>query len=486
MKTRLSIIPFKNLLCAVVICTGMVGTSFAQCNASFTYTATTSSITVNSTSTGTTVASQYNWTLYNGSGVAIDGAAGTSTFFSNLYNQTYSLSLIMNDSAGCVSTTSQTIAISGGANAPACSSTFSFAIGSGGQVTFTNTSPADPYPNSSYYWTFNDNTDTTTSSTSGVINHTYFYDHTYTVTLNVNNALNNCSTSSTQTLSITGTNPYPSCTSNFTYTLGTSAGQASFTSLYTGLPSKTKYYWSFGGTSSSPSYTYAYNGTYSVTLQVSDSLAGCWSSTTQTLTITNAATAPCTPTVTFNMHKDSLNPLPGVWIASTYYSPQVTNAKWYWGDGSSTLGLAPTHTYSAAGHYNVCVTVFSACGDTSQSCQNDSLYRASANSTVIQLSIQNVNQTAITANSSKVSELMLYPNPNQGKFTIQLGNTLSNTETHVIITNILGEIIYNSLEQTNSNDLLKEIDLRDAESGTYFMKVYRGGHTYTRKVIVNN
>lgn len=41
----------------------------------------------------------------------------------------------------------------------------------------------------------------------------------------------------------------------------------------------------------------------------------------------------------------------------------IDSVKWYFGDGDSSTSMTPAHTYTAAGTYNACVTVFSFCGD---------------------------------------------------------------------------------------------------------------------------
>jgi len=87
--------------------------------------------------------------------------------------------------------------------------------------------------------------------------------------------------------------------------------------------------------------------------------------------------APCvSPTASYTMTQD---PTPQTWDVYPSYSTNVNNARWYWGDGSSTLGLYPSHTYSATGRYNICVAAYSNCGDSAISCQNDTVYRLSNN-----------------------------------------------------------------------------------------------------------
>ena len=456
-----------------------------SCSASFTYTSSSSSISATSTSTGTTSTTAYSWNLINASNTFLIG--GTSYVFNSLYNGTYTLSLSISDSLGCSNTGPfQTITISGGQDAPACVSSFTYATGSAGAVNYTNTSPSDPYNNTYYIWNFGDGATVSTTNPT----HTYYYNGTYVVSLNVNNNTSGCSTSSTQTITITNGQSAPSCNANFTYTLGVT-GQSNFTSQYTGTSPTTSYYWDFGNggysQAKNPSYTYPYNGTYNVTLYVTDSVNNyCSSNTTQTLAITNTAPQPCAPTVSFYMHKDSLNPQPGIWEISPNYSSQVSHAIWFWGDGTYTIGLYPGHTYATAGQYSVCVTVYAACGDSSTTCQNDSLYRLAATNSMIQVTVLDNATTGIKTNIEETAQIVLYPNPSAGLFTLNLNNVSANvSNVQINITTILGEAIYNLQERINNTSLYKEIDLQNMANGAYFMKVSIGDKTYTNKIIIN-
>ena len=347
---------------------------FAQCNPSFTYTTSVSTVSLTSTSTGTTSTTHYNWALSGAANVNYNSYSSTYVF-SQLYNGTYTITLTL-DSSSCSGTTSQTFTISGGANPPACTASFTYSVGTGGQVTFTNTSPVDPLNNTSYSWNLGTHGNMYPYSTYNIPSYTYYYNGTYTVTLSASNSIDGCSPSSTQTISVTNAHSAVSCTSAFTYTPGAS-GLVNFTSTYTGTAPGITYDWYFGDGSnnlygsSTTSHTYSYNGTYNVQVSVRDTATNCDTGlvSPQTFTITNAATQPCTPTVTFHMYQDSINPQPHVWQVGSYYSWQVNNAVWHWGDGTSTMGLSPTHTYSAAAQYTICVTVYSSCGDSATICK---------------------------------------------------------------------------------------------------------------------
>lgn len=122
--------------------------------------------------------------------------------------------------------------------------------------------------------------------------------------------------------------------------------------------------WDFGdGTTSAlqaPSHTYAQAGWYQVCLTRTDS---CGTGTT-----CDSILVQCpAPQPGFNHVASSA---PGaILFTNTSTSPsQITGYSWDFGDGTTSSGTNPMHTYSAIGTYNVCLTVYAVC-DSATFCQ---------------------------------------------------------------------------------------------------------------------
>ena len=89
-----------------------------------------------------------------------------------------------------------------------------------------------------------------------------------------------------------------------------------------------------------------------------------------------------------------------------------------------------------------------------------------------------VNLIGISENSS--STFRIFPNPNNGIFTVDIGNY--NTKNAVIeIYDLVGKLIFRELP----NDRSVKINAMNFDNGIYFMKISSGMNTSTQKIIVS-
>lgn len=215
-----------------------------------------------------------------------------------------------------------------------------------------------------YSWNFGDGG----SSTSQNPSHTYTAAGTYTVTLTVSNA--GGSDTATCSNCITVTDPPPAVpTADFSAnpTSGDYPLAVAFTDLSTG--SIDNYSWTFGdggsSTAQNPSHTYNAAGTYTVTLTVSNvsgsDTATCGSCITVTVPPPPAPNADFTATPT-----SGENPLTVAFSDAS--SGSVDNYSWTFGDGGTSTAQNPSHTYTAAGSYDVSLTVSNAGGNDTHTC----------------------------------------------------------------------------------------------------------------------
>ncbi len=469
-----TITKFKKIAGITTLLLFLATMAHSQCTPAFSYTLGSSGL-VNfaSTTAGTSGTAHYNWNF----GFANNTDTGITTSYTYPFNGTYNVTLYINDSTNsCWGNVTNTITINNTAPQPPCQSAFTYTLGAGGQVMLTSTSTTYTGSPTYYTWNFGGNAyDSAYVLPSPT--HTYIYNGTYTVSLNVYNPFSGCNSISSQVITISNANNAPACTSAFTYTLG-STGLVSFTSLYTGSSSSPTFNWNFNyqgnnSTSAATSFTYPYNGTYYVTLTVKDSANfACNGSTTNTIVITNTATQPCVPTASFSVLPDSLYPGMSIWNVNPNYSSQVSSAVWSWGDGTSTAGMYPSHTYAAAGWYTICVEVYASCGDSSSTCQMDSVYRMAHNSTSANMVTVTVigGSNGIKTNTNAISGIKIYPNPFTDNLTVNLSSYQSNNVICAMY-DMMGNLILKENVLVNKGDNEFKLKTDGLNQGVYFVNI---------------
>ncbi len=135
--------------------------------------------------------------------------------------------------------------------------------------------------------------------------------------------------------------------------------------------------------------------------------------------------------------------------------------QWY-KNGTAVGSNSSSYSAVASGNYQVAVTNSSGC---------------SIRSLVIDMTV-----TGIANETQEPVSLTVYPNPNNGLFTLHI-NT-SNKENYIIeIRNILGQTIYNEKLNEFSGNYSKQLDMREHGSGVYFVLLKTQDNEVVKKVV---
>jgi len=473
---------------AVMVLFFSVNTVKAQCTASFVHTVyANGSVNFQSTSTGSTVIS-WNWAFANGNTSNVPNPSTTYTT-PGVYSVT--LSIATSSMSSCTASVVQNVTITSVYNCTLGAANYSSANGANGLVNFTNLT-AGTTPATQYFWSFGDQG----ASTSILKNPSFTYtaNGTYFVNLAVKDSNNTCQSNITK--SVTVSNIACNVVSNFTYNMG-AAGAANFTATSTGTVSGTQFYWNFGdgsGFNQGPaviSHTYTNNGVYTASLLTNNSPSfTCTDDYTTSISITNSG--PCTPVASFTLQKavqqGTWTPPPGLWYGFSTYPNNIVSATWSWGDGSpNTVGLYPTHTYTATGWYTVCQTISVSCGTTATTCSLTNIFKMDPAAGMATLIITN-DPNAMSIGQSityENAEMAVYPNPHNGSFKFEMSKIETDSKTiSISVFNILGEEVYRTSSEHKDGKLSKNIDMGTMPEGTYLIKVYTGLGTYSIKTIV--
>lgn len=258
--------------------------------------------------------------------------------------------LLVSDTTGCIDTARGNVAITP-VHAGFTANTVNGCMGI--PVQFTDTSNYAQ----TWSWDFGDGNTSTLQNPS----HAYATNGSYTVKLTV--TYNNCTDTHTETAFINVTQPInftlnasntTSCSSPFTTTFSSTASGA------------TSYLWDFGdstatSTAANPTHTYTTDGSYTVTLSVTNS-SGC----VNTQSFNNYITIGG---IQASFTYDSLNgcsPLIDHFRNTSTSTLPITSYQWFFGDGSSANTQNPTHSYSNAGVFMpmLIITNSAGCKDT--------------------------------------------------------------------------------------------------------------------------
>lgn len=266
----------------------------------------------------------------------------------------------------------------------------------------------------------------------------------------------------------------PSCYANIYYSVTPTGAVDFFASGNYGANAQIT--WSFGdgtsGVDSIVTHTYAQNGTYTVTMTLTDGSCQFTSSV-----IVVVGTPSCD--ATFYIFPDSL-------MNGTYYAwslASTTNIPyaylWDFGDGSTSTAVFPSHVYAQPGTYTICLTVT----DTLTQCTNtycdSSFYtpRGLTGNPMSQLSVVPQPSTTATTNVLDDASFHVVPNPTMGEVRLSLdGATLE----VVRVMDIVGHI--QMVQNANATNL--SLDLSALPAGMYLISVQTtDGQTGIKRIL---
>ena len=244
---------------------------------------------------------------------------------------------------------------------PYCTAQFSFSV-SGNTVTVT---PANAVLDSvsQHVWTFGDGY--TTSSV--VASHTYNQCGTYMIThqfSGMDSASNPCVDSVIMAVNISCGNPC-NIQANFTsYLDSLQPLRVAFINTSVTDPANTPVFtWNFGdgsvGTSTGLSgITHQYNaiGTYTVCLYANSSNTACSDTFCMTIIVQDAPPTPCSMQ-SFFVADTSMQSNSVAFFNQSTSNVTINSYLWDFGDGYLSDLANPTHVYTSAGNYNVCLTI---------------------------------------------------------------------------------------------------------------------------------
>ena len=242
--------------------------------------------------------------------------------------------------------------------------------------------------------------------------------------------------------------------------------------------------WNFGdGTTSSstnPSHTFTTNGTYTVVLAIADSSilngGSCIQYFIDTIIVSNAP-SPLQCNAGFVLYPDPSST--NILIINNSTGSNLTYL-WDFGDGNTSTLQNPTHTYSGAGPYHLCVTVDDGNGCVNIFCDSVTVNGVAFKGAGFTINVISTPINTGINNSNSLIDITIQPNPTNGIFTI---NNLTNIagDVQLKIFDISSRLILNKIISTNKDKI--EVDIASYNKGIYFMQLTTEKGTITKRII---
>ncbi|MEM6964665.1 MAG: PKD domain-containing protein, partial [Bacteroidota bacterium] len=314
---------------------------------------------------------------------------------------------------------------------------------SGSVYSFTNNSTNGD----TYLWDFGDG-----SMTSAAMNptHSYALNGTYTVQLITTN---DCGSDTTTFELMAEAAPMAAFSADTTFGCVPLTVQFSDLSL-----NATAWDWAFAGgnpatsTDQNPAVTYDTPGTYEVSLTASNSTGA------DNVTLTSYIVVGEAPTAEFFFNADTTS------VEFLNSSVGGVNATYLWefGDGETSDEEEPTHMYDGSGTYTVTLTVTNDCGT------------ATFENTIV--------LTTSIAEVTFLDEFSLFPNPNNGQFTIVLKGQPKD-ELRLNLINVIGQYIHREIVDFSSGQMVKQMNF-NLPVGTYIVELQSESEVIYKKVVI--
>lgn len=433
--------PCFDSICKLVVIPG------SPCNADFSYGVDTFTNTVYFYNTSTGPDSSYYWSFGDNTGSGLKNP-------SHVYPGPGSYLVCLTKLSPCFDSICKLVVIHGSP----CNADFSYGVDTlTNTVYFYNTSTG---PDSSYYWSFGDNT------TSGIENpvHTYPGPGTYTVCLI---KLSPCFDSICKLVVIQGSSP---CNAEFSYSVDPVTRTVTFNNLSTG-DNDSSYFWYFGGTRISgqknPTHTFPSAGTYLVCLTI---FGNCEDSVCKLIVIGNDTTAGCHADFDFALYPDSVDGVKRIAVFSNLSSGSLLQNLWSFGDGDFGSQVSPMHYYSVNGTYTVCLVIT----DTIGMCF-DSVCKT------IYIGPDSV-PTGLTERSAGIANLNIYPVPFNESMKIQF-ESISDKPVSIRIYNALGMLQVSETRPAIVGANIYEVNTERLARGVYFIELSTERGTITRRTV---
>ncbi len=110
------------------------------------------------------------------------------------------------------------------------------------------------------------------------------------------------------------------------------------------------------------------------------------------------------------------------------------------------------------------------------------VYVVDANGCLVKDTV-NINSVSVPTIFNE-NNVRLFPNPNAGKFNIELGSELLANGADLVIRNLTGQIVYTHTIESQNSNFIESIDISKNATGVYFMIITVNSQTHTLQIVM--
>lgn len=157
-----------------------------------------------------------------------------------------------------------------------------------------------------------------------------------------------------------------------------------------------------------------------------------------------------------------------------------TKYKWTFGDGNSSTLQNPTHKYSTAGNYSICLLI----SDDINNCYSIYCAQININNTSQEIVILDEQNILKTDNNIQIDNIKIFPNPSQGEFNLKFFSHKSGS-AKVQLSDVTGKSILEESLMLNHGITEKYFDINSFKNGVYILSIKHNDYIKSERIILN-
>jgi hypothetical protein len=223
-----------------------------------------------------------------------------------------------------------------------------------------------------------------------------------------------------------------------------------------------------------PNHVYTQGGTYQVILTVVNS-AGLSCTSLQTIIVGN--TLSCS--ANFAIYPDSTQLHTYIGVNLAYGNGPLTYT-WNWGDGTSSTGAYPSHTYAGPGTYTICLFISDSQGCTDSVCYSFALLRLQGGAPI---TINVVPGNTGIGEPIQSMPMTVFPIPAKDQVQIRF-NSPAQDRLQVRLLDVAGRVVKQEIKEVEAGDINMSFELQNIPAGIYVLDVAGSQMQSQQKLIV--